>query len=105
MTSLVDRRYRRLSRHLRLLPAPAYYACVTRAQVRIFPWGRPPSRPLPPASSAVISSTETRVHPIRGRPIIRLAENVSLVRTVADVRNHESGFALFSRWKGRVREI
>src|ERR1700735_3518143 len=105
MTSLVDRRYRRLSRHLRLLQAPVYYACVRRVELRIFPWAHSQVRSLPPASSAVISSTETRVHPIRGRPIIRLAENVSLVRTVADVRNHESGFALFSRWKGRVREI
>src|ERR1700735_402937 len=105
MTSLVYGGHRRLSRDLRLFQAAVYHACVRYVELRIFPRTHSQIPSLAPASSAVISSTYRCVHPVRGGPIVRFAQNISLARTVADIRNHESGLALFSRRKGRVRKI
>src|SRR5277367_2981044 len=105
MASLVDGRYGRLSGHLRLFQTAIFYAGIDHVEFRIFPGTHSQIRTLAPASSAVISSADTRVHPIGGRPVIRFAQNVSFARTVTNVRNHESGLALFPRRKGRVGKI
>src|ERR1700677_1456421 len=62
-------------------------------------------RPLGLTSSAVLVAADGRVAPICGGTVIRITPMLSLTRPVADVRNHESGFSLFPRGKGRVRKI